>query len=255
MKISFITPTADRPHFLQGLYALVRKQTYPDWEWLIYDSSLRPQKFEDPRVIYIHDESIVSIGEKRNRMIEKASGEVIAHLDDDDYYAPGYGAFIVNQLRKTDFFTTHSWFSYDLKSKQTYYWATDEIARTQFMVNALSGGRVREIDFGSHIEEKISLLNEKGRIGYGFSYAYRKNVARECRFEDRDFAEDRNFYLDVERGGFTIGMEKDDEGRTVHVIHETNTSGEYPQYRIPHFLAEKHLPDFFSHIARYTQTT
>jgi glycosyltransferase involved in cell wall biosynthesis len=251
MKISFITPTADRPHFLQGLFSLVKRQTYPDWEWLVYDSSLRPQSFNDPRVIYIHDESIVSIGEKRNRLIERSTGEAVIHLDDDDYYAPHYGAFILEQLKQNDFFTTHSWFSFDMKTRQTYYWATDEIAPTQYMINALSGGRVREIDFGSNVESKITFLNEKGRVGYGFSYAYLKSVANKCRFKDKDFGEDRCFYSEVEAAGFSIGMEKDRIGRTVHVIHETNTSGEYPQYRIPHFLAEKHIPDFFEHISRY----
>lgn len=251
MKISFITPTADRPEFLQGLYSLVKKQTHPDWEWLVYDSSLHAQAFDDPRVVYMHDDSIVSIGEKRNRLIERASGDIIIHFDDDDYYAPHYGAYIIEQLRESDFFTTHSWFSYDLKSRQTYYWATDEIAQTQFFINALMGGRVREINFESNVEAKTSILNERGRIGYGFSYAYKKRVAEKCRFEDRDFAEDKNFYMDVKEAGFTIAMKEDDEGRTVHVIHETNTSGEYPQYRIPHFLAVRHMPHFFTHISRY----
>ncbi|MCC5832660.1 MAG: glycosyltransferase family 2 protein [Chlamydiales bacterium] len=251
MKISFITPTSERPLFLQGLYTLVQKQTYPNWEWLIYDSSFRPQNFDDTRVVYLHDESIVSIGEKRNRLIERASGDLIVHLDDDDYYAPEYGAFIVEQLRKTDFFTAHSWFSYDLKSKQTYYWATDEITRTQFVINALSGGRVRELDFGFDSEAKLKLLNEKGQMGYGFSYAYRKRVAEKCPFVDSDFGEDKKFYLAVEAAGYTIGSEKDYEGRAVHVIHETNTSGEYPQYRIPRFLAKKHMPGFFTHISRF----
>lgn len=251
MKVSFITPTADRPHFLHGLYSLVQKQNYPDWEWLIYDTSLHPQTFDDPRVLYVHDDTIMSIGEKRNRLIQKTTGEVIIHFDDDDYYAPSYAPYIVKQLQGVDFFTMHSWFSYDMKAKQTYYWATDEITQTQFYINSLTGGRVREIDFGPNLEKKKALLNEKGRLGYGFSYAYRKPVALACPFEDRDFGEDRHFYHEVQRANFTIGMDEDREGKAVHVIHEMNTSGEYPQYRIPHFLAEQYLPQFFTHIARY----
>lgn len=252
MKVSVITPTADRPLFLLGLYSLLKQQTYSEWEWLIYDSSLKPQKFADPQVIYVHDESLVTVGEKRNRLIERASGEAIIHCDDDDYYAPGYLAYIAEKLKKSDFFTLHSWFSYDLKSNQTYYWATDEITLTQFHVNPLSRGCVREIDFGPNTDHYKKIINERGRCGYGFSYAYRKEVAQVFRFQNRDLAEDKFFYQAIDQSQFSIQMEGDQLGKVVHVIHDTNTSGEFPQYRIPRFIAQKHLPEFFTYISRFS---
>lgn len=251
MKISIITPTADRPHFLEGLYSLIKKQNFSDWEWLIYDTSFKAQSFDDARVIYEHDSGIVTIGEKRNRLIRQATGDYIVHFDDDDYYAPDYLSFMNEQLKSYDFFTLHSWFSYDLKAKQTYYWATDEIVRTQFFLNPLMGGKVREIDFGPDQEGTKEIINQKGRFGYGFSYAYKRSIALEAPFNDADFEEDRLFYEAIQEKGCSIGIEGDKDGRAIHVIHETNTSGEYPQYRIPRFMMERYHPDFFSYISRY----
>lgn len=251
MKISIITPTADRPHFLEGLYTLIKRQNFTNWEWLVYDTSYKPQAFDDGRVIYCHDASILTIGEKRNRLIQRATGDSIVHFDDDDYYAPDYLCFMEEKLKWYDFFTIHSWFSYDLKAKQSYYWATDEVVRTQFFLHPLMGGKVREIDFGPDQEEAKEKINQKGRFGYGFSYAYKRSLALETPFCDADFGEDRLFYESVLKKGYSIGFEGDIEGRAIHVIHGTNTSGEYPQYRIPRFMMERYHPDFFSYISRY----
>ncbi len=115
MKVSIITPTCDRVAFLQGLYSLLKKQTHTNWEWLIYDTSTRAQNFSDSRINYHHEHEILSIGEKRNRLIQRATGEVIVQCDDDDYYAPNYLEFVIEKLQNSAFFNLHSWFSYDLK--------------------------------------------------------------------------------------------------------------------------------------------
>ena len=253
-KVSVITPTADRPHFIDGLYSLLKKQTLTDWEWLICDTSLAPQTFADPRVVYLHESDIISIGEKRNRLIEKAQGQIIVHCDDDDYYSPSYLAYVYEKLQKAAFFNLHSWFSHDIKSKQTFYWSTEEEHQSQYIVSPMSGARIREVDFGSNLENQKEKLNYKGRYGYGFSFAYRKEVARTCSFHDCDFAEDRKFYQEVEKAGFPLLMEADQEGRAIHVIHDTNTSSEFPQYRLPAFVAEALFPDFFSYVRQIHET-
>lgn len=251
MKVSIITPTADRSHFLQGLYSLLRAQTHTDWEWLIYDTSTRPQSFPDSRVRYTHSHEIVSIGEKRNRLVEAATGSIIVQCDDDDYYAPDYLELMAFKLKEAAFFNFSSWFSYDTKTAQVYYWATDEEHFSQYVISPLLGSRVREIEFGPHMENQREKVNQKGKKGYGFSYAYRKEVVNECAFPDCDFGEDWHFFERVKEAGFPFKFESDQEGKTIHVIHETNTSVEYPQYRIPRFLAEKVFPGFFEHAKRY----
>jgi len=249
MKMSVITPTADRENFLKGTYHLLKNQTYTNWEWLICDTSLKPMHFSDARITYIHDEGIMTIGQKRNRLIEKSSGDVIVHFDDDDYYAPTYLDQIINHLKKASFFTFHSWFSYDSKTGQFFYWDTEERSVTRYSVNALSGSRIREIELGADLQVQNDRLNYKGRTGYGFSFAYTKEVAAHCVFKSIDFGEDHHFYEDVEASGFVINTCADRRGEAIHVIHESNTSGEFPQYRIPKFLVQDLFPPFFSYLS------
>lgn len=245
MKVSVITPTADRELFLQGAYRHLLSQNYTDWEWLIYDTSLRPAHFSDSRINYIYDEDILSIGEKRNRLISQAKGDVIVHFDDDDYYSPEYLTSIVAKLKQSCFCTAHAWFSYDLKASQVYYWDTEEACRTNYSVSPVTGACVREIELGPYMRGHGEGLNTKGKKGYGFSFAYTKEVALTCRFEDICLGEDFHFYEQVEKKGFSMLTYADQQARCVHMIHDSNTSSEYPQYRIPDFLVKDRFPHFF----------
>lgn len=247
MKISIITPTCERPNYLRGIYQLIQKQTHQDWEWLIYDTSLQPVQFSNKKITYIHDRDIVSIGQKRNRLKEIASGDIIVHFDDDDYYAPTYLESVLKYLDGFSLFTLHSWFSYDSKTEQFYYWDTEELGEVRYCLNAISGSSVREIDFGPHLQHQKEDLNQKGREGYGFSFAYTKEVALAFFFEDLDVAEDRLFFENLKMKGELIKTMPDQKGMAIHVIHNSNTSAEFPQYRIPHFLLRDMLADFFAY--------
>jgi glycosyltransferase involved in cell wall biosynthesis len=249
MKISVITPTEDREKFLKGAYQVLKNQHYNNWEWLIYDTSLKPTHFTDPRVSYLYDEGIVSIGEKRNRLIEKAKGDCIVHFDDDDYYAPYYLECVVRELKHSSFFTLHSWFSYDIKTRQFFYWDTEEAGEVRYHVSALSGHTLKEIELGPFMQTHKEQLNYKGKTGYGFSFCYTKEVAAACKFEDIDLAEDRYFYESVAEKGFSVKTLADHKGAAVHILHHANTSVEYPQYRIPRFLMKDLLPQFFDYLA------
>lgn len=251
MLISVITPTAERARYLQGTYELLKEQSHTNWEWLVYDTSLHPTSFTDQRVTYIYDEGVVSIGEKRNRLVQRAKGELIVHFDDDDYYAPNYLAHVIQRLHNADFFTISSWFSYDTKTCQFYYWNTEESGDVRYILSPLAGASVREIHLGPYSEKQSSLLNYHAKTGYGFSFAYRREVLQKCHFDDIDFAEDHHFYQAIESAGYTIDAAADQQGIAVHVIHDSNTSTEYPQYRIPRFLVEPLFPPFFSYLAKF----
>lgn len=243
MKVSIITPTQDRAKFLEGLYHLLLNQTHKNWEWLIYDTSLHAKTFSDSRVNYFHSDEILSVGEKRNRLIKKSSGDIIVHCDDDDFYAPNYLEWVISNLQEAHFCMFKSWFCYDLKTNQMFYNSLSEKKRSHYIINALSGYCVRE----------VFLQNDEDDCEYGLSCSYRAEVAKNCFFPDCDLREDYLFFQDVKKAGFSITAKDDHQGRFVHIIHDTNSSSEYPHYRLPHFLISERLSPFFTYIGRYNE--
>jgi glycosyltransferase involved in cell wall biosynthesis len=91
--VSVCTPTFNRRPFIHAMMQCFNHQTYPcdRMEWIIIDDGTDP--IEDlvashPCVKYFRLEEKISLGKKRNMMHEKARGEIIVYMDDDDYYPP-----------------------------------------------------------------------------------------------------------------------------------------------------------------------
>ena len=91
--VSVCTPTFNRRPFIAAMLACFNHQTYPRdrMEWIIVDDGTDP--IEDlvshhPCVRYFKLADKISLGKKRNLMHEKAQGEIIVYMDDDDYYPP-----------------------------------------------------------------------------------------------------------------------------------------------------------------------
>ena len=79
-------------------------QTYPSEliEWIVIDDGTDPvgDLFEGvPNVKYFYQEKKMKLGRKRNYMHEKAKGDIIVYMDDDDYYPPDRINHAVNRLR------------------------------------------------------------------------------------------------------------------------------------------------------------
>ncbi len=89
--VSCIMPTRNRRAFIKQALAYFEREDYPNRELIIVDDgddqvyNLLPP---DPRVRYIALNRQISIGAKRNIACEQARGAIIAHWDDDDWYAP-----------------------------------------------------------------------------------------------------------------------------------------------------------------------
>ena len=91
--VSIITPTRNRKNFFKLAIRNFNKTDYPEdkIEWIIIDDgeeeieNLLPNK---NNIIYQKITDKVSIGKKRNIAVEKAKGEYIVCMDDDDYYLP-----------------------------------------------------------------------------------------------------------------------------------------------------------------------
>src|SRR5262249_14316305 len=120
--VSCIMPTRDRPAWMQQAVAYFLRQDYPERELLIVDDGSTDHANDvphDPRVRYVHLGRRLSIGAKRNRACELAKGAIIAHWDDDDWYAAERlstqvapllsGAADITALTSTRFFDLDRW--------------------------------------------------------------------------------------------------------------------------------------------------
>jgi glycosyltransferase involved in cell wall biosynthesis len=104
--VSICTPTFNRRPFVPMMLKCFEHQTYPKdrLEWIIIDDGT--DKIEDlvthiPQVRYFKYNEKLTLGKKRNLSNEKATGEIIVYMDDDDYYPPERVSHAVDTLKKS----------------------------------------------------------------------------------------------------------------------------------------------------------
>lgn len=97
--VSVLCPTTPERRPLHALvYACFRGQSYSERELVVFESGQgEPSKFwletaaRDERVRYTFDPSHhLAVGLKRNELVRRARGEVVAMCDDDNIYGPTY---------------------------------------------------------------------------------------------------------------------------------------------------------------------
>jgi glycosyltransferase involved in cell wall biosynthesis len=89
--ISCIMPTKNRRAFVGQALRYFERQDYPNKELIVVDDGddlVVDLVSQYPRVRYLAPQYMHSVGGKRNIACEAASGEIICHWDDDDWYAP-----------------------------------------------------------------------------------------------------------------------------------------------------------------------
>jgi hypothetical protein len=102
--VSICTPTFNRRPFIPMAIKCFEHQTYPKdkMEWIIIDDGT--DKIEDlvshiPQVKYFKYDEKLTLGKKRNISNEKAKGDIIVYMDDDDYYPPERVKHAVERLK------------------------------------------------------------------------------------------------------------------------------------------------------------
>lgn len=88
--VSCVMPTWNRRVFIPGAIDCFLKQTYENRELVILDDGEEPIEDLIPkngRIRYIFENRRRITGDKRNRIVELAKGEIICHWDDDDWSA------------------------------------------------------------------------------------------------------------------------------------------------------------------------
>jgi len=92
-KVSCILITADRPTFINIAIENFLEQDYVNRELIIIDDGQESCHHLIPDVSnirYFYSKALGTLGRKRNIACEKATGEIIVHMDDDDWYAPNW---------------------------------------------------------------------------------------------------------------------------------------------------------------------
>jgi len=236
--VSIITPTRDRQAFHPAIWNCVRSQEYSNIEWLVEDDSDSHSGFLsslcDPRVRYVHLAQRQTVGAKRNSLVSRANGSYIVHFDDDDYYSPSYVRHIVTQLAESgaDISKLSAYFVYDVQCERYFYWDQDDVTSQQFFCKP-------RLPLAYLPPNPMCAMDH--RLGFGFSYAYKRDIAIRLGFADINIYEDLHFMQRVSNIG-TVLFISDDVGLCVHVIHDANLSGCFPQFVLPQFMVERMFP-------------
>lgn len=94
-KVSVITPAYNAAPYIGQAIESVQAQTLSDWELIIVNDASTDETaavveryLSDPRIKFLQNEQNMGAGYTRNRALDAATGEWIAVLDADDWYAP-----------------------------------------------------------------------------------------------------------------------------------------------------------------------
>jgi glycosyltransferase involved in cell wall biosynthesis len=240
--VSVITPTWNREELLPLAYRSFAAQQAGALEWIVIDDSEVPSAFmtnlRDERVVYRHLPARLSIGEKRNLAASLARGEVIAHFDDDEVYAPGYLTAMLDQMRvhEAQFVKLSAFFLYSRVYGQFAYW---DLMRKSGLHFCWSNQPMAVLNF-----PRESAAFADNHVGYGFSYVYTKRLWAAQPFEHRSFNEDGVFATAALARGARMALPADDVGLCLHVLHAHNTSKCFPQYLLPEVLVARQFPHF-----------
>ena len=242
-KHSIITPTYQRHSMLRLQHRAISEQTERDFEWLILDDSPEPSAYfsnlADDRVHYRHVAHRMSIGAKRNSLNEEARGEIILHFDDDDYYGKAYLATMAECFKNSiDIAKLSGWYLYSQTYRELGYW---DLSRMLGLHLCWSKQAMTSVEFGDAYAKESG---PKSLLGFGFTYAYRRDIWKAVKFLDQDFGEDIAFVEAVLKCGGRLHQFADRNGICVHVLHKANTSFCYPQYRLPPFMIKQILPEW-----------
>lgn len=167
--VSICTPTFNRRPFIPIIIKCFENQTYPrdKMEWIIIDDGT--DKIEDlvahlPYVKYFKYNEKMTLGKKRNILNEKAEGEIIVYMDDDDYYPPERVKHAVDTLRNS---------------------------------KALCAGSSAMFLYFKHINKMYQFGPYGPNHSTAATFAFKKELLKQTKFdEDSSVAEERKFLKD-----------------------------------------------------------
>ncbi|MBA2646931.1 MAG: glycosyltransferase [Pyrinomonadaceae bacterium] len=141
--VSCIMPTRDRRAFLPLALENFLAQDYSNKELIVVDDgedAVADVVANIPGVYYTRLPESASIGAKRNLACEMAQGTIIAHWDDDDWYAPDRLRYQVRPLVAGEAELTGLENAFVLQLPEGEFWATDAQLHRQMFTGDVHGG-------------------------------------------------------------------------------------------------------------------
>jgi glycosyltransferase involved in cell wall biosynthesis len=165
--VSVCTPTFNRRPFYPMIIQCFNNQDYPKdkIEWIIVDDGT--DKIHDliqdiPQVKYFSYEKKMSLGQKRNLMHDKCSGDIILYMDDDDYYPEDRISHAVETLQNNP--------------------------------HALCAGSSEMYIYFKHIEKMYKCGPYGPNHSTAATFAFRKELLKQTRYDDEaELAEEKSF--------------------------------------------------------------
>jgi len=191
--VSIITPTFNRRPFYPMIIQCFQNQTYPKdkMEWIIIDDGT--DKIEDlvkdiPQVKYFKYDEKMTLGRKRNLAHEKASGDILVYMDDDDYYPPERVRHAVDMLRTTN--------------------------------KALCAGSSEMFIYFKHLNKMLKFGPYGANHSTAATFAFKKELLKITKYDDdAALAEEKNFLKD-----YTIPFVQLDPKKTILVFSHNHNS-------------------------------
>ncbi len=228
--VSVCTPTYNRRPFIPAMIECFRHQTYPQdkIEWIIIDDGT--DKIEDlleniENVKYFKYNKKMMLGKKRNLLHEKASGDIIVYMDDDDYYPPERIEHAVGML--------------------------------QSHPKALCAGSSEIYIYFKHIKQMIQFGPYGPNHATAGTFAFKKELLKDHYYNDNAaLAEEKEFLQN-----YTVPFVQLEPKKTILVFsHDHNTfdkklllENRHPYYvkdsdkKVEDFIKEENLKKFYMH--------
>jgi len=252
--VSIITPTFGRAALLPYCHKFILWQTLHDIEWLVLDDSPTPSAHlmslgGAADITYIHSATRMSIGAKRNALIERARGEIIVQFDDDDFYGPDYVRTLLTAMAEAnaDMINLRAWFVYDMRSEFFGYWNLMQRTGLHYVCSP-DGVYTVTLDATNN----FGLADT--HLGWSGTSAFKRAVWDTHKFEDLNHNEDGTFGKRVAGTHKFIGIE-DRQTHFLHLIHRGTSSQCLAQYSIPPFLMPVVFPRMEELAARSSFTS
>ncbi len=158
--VSCLMPTYNRRPFIGKAIEYFFRQDYPNRELIIIDDGtdmIKDLVPDDGRIRYFRLDKKIALGAKLNMACEHARGTIMAHWDDDDWYACRRLTYQVETLVRqgTDICGLKNLLYYDIGRRRGYQYVYPENRRKWLLGSTLcymkshwAGNRFREIDVG-----------------------------------------------------------------------------------------------------------